>query len=237
MADTNALIKIDEAITRFMLKYEKSTNRFFSYLERACQCYVNFNLYDANIVTYQKVTLDALGKWIDMPDDMIEFKDLVSPINGSFWPASEQDGMVITTTTTGGIEGQDSAQGEGVTIDQPRITGYGAKGGWNKFKYKLDWKQRRIYMDTAITDYLVLLYVPSGINASGDTQVPLYFLDVIDDYLQWKDAVMDGRVQEEPMREQRYYYTKKRVKDMIYSMSLAQWQDLIYKNITQSPQR
>jgi hypothetical protein len=173
-----------------------------------------------------------------MPDDMQGFVDLMTPFRGSWWPASQKDQIVNTTTTVGGVETRDSNQGEGVTIDQPRVTGYGSKGAWNKIRYKLDWETRRIYIDEAVTDYLVLFYVSSGIKVGATTEVPTFLIPMINAYLLWKESFwVPGLAPERESRKADYWREKLNVRNFINSMSLSQWQDVIYGSLTQSPQR
>jgi hypothetical protein len=235
---TDTFIPIEQAVTRFLFSYKKSLDDATIYTEHACNCYQDFNLYDGNIATYAKFTLDPNLKWLDMPDDMQSFIDLVTPFRGSFWSFSEKSQIVHTTTTTGGVEAQDDDQGEGHTIDQPRVTGYGAKGAWNKFRYKLDWETRRIYIDDDITEYIVLLYVSSGIKATGTTEVPTFLIPMINAYLLHKETYwIPGLERERQMREADYWKEKMRVRNLINSMSYEQWRDIFYSSFTQSPQR
>jgi hypothetical protein len=235
---SDALIDINEVVTRFCLLYKKPTEDIVTYVEHACMAYMDFNLYDGNLATYQKYTLSATNKWLDMPDDMLGFIDLVTPYRGSMWSFTRKDRIVMTTTTTGGVEGQDSNQGEGQNIDQPRVTGYGAKGGWNKFRYNVDWATRRIYIDDDITEYIVLYYVSSGIKATGATEIPAFIMPMIHSYLLSKETYwVPGLERERAMREASFWREKMKVRELINSMSVEEWKDIFYSSMTQSPQR
>jgi hypothetical protein len=235
---SNALISVDSIVSRYLLLYKKPTEDAVIYTEHSCMAIQEFNLYDGNLVTYAKFTLDATKKWLDMPDDMLDFVDLVTPFHGSMWSFTRKDRIVMTTTTTGGVEGRDDAQGEGVEIDQPKVTGYGAKGGWNKFRYNVDWRTRRIYIDDDITEYIVLYYVSSGIKATGTTEVPAFLLPMIHTYLLHKETYwIQGLERERGARETDYWKEKMKVRNLINAMSLSEWQDVFYSSFTQSPQR
>jgi hypothetical protein len=175
-----------------------------------------------------------------MPDDMQQFVDLVTPIHGGWWSFTEKNQIVTTTTFTGLTEGRDSTQGEGVTIDQPRVTSYGAKGGWNKFRYTIDWAARRIYVDQTYdaTDYIVLIYVSSGIKADDTTLVPEFLTPLVDAYLLLKETYwIPGLERERPMRDSDYWREKMRIRNLINSMTFDQWRDIILSTSTQAPQR
>jgi hypothetical protein len=238
MSDTSALTDIEKVVTGFIFSYAKSLDNYPRYLQHACRCVQDFNVYDGNIVTTAKVTVDSTLKCIVMPDDMIGFVDLVTPINGSWWSFTEKDKIVNTTTFTGLVEGRDTTQGEGTVIDQPRITSYGGKGGYNQFRFKFDWKARRIYYDNVLTENVVLIYVSSGINATGTTVVPVIIVSMIENYLLWKESYwLPEFTRERQMREADFWKEKMKVRGLINSMSEAQWRDLILSTSTQTIQR
>ena len=235
---TDGLINIETVVTRYLLKYKKSTEDTFIYLEHACNCIRDFNLYDGNLVVSEKLTIDNSKKWVDLPDDYVSFIDLVSPMRGQWWSFTQKDTIVNTTTTVGGVEGRDSDQQEGVKIDQPRVTSYGARGGWNKFKYTLDLTARRIYFDDVITDYVVLMYVASGVKTTGITMIPEFITPLIDGYLLVKETYwLPELVRERPMREQAYWSERMKIRAFINSMTANQWLDLFYSSFTQSIKR
>jgi hypothetical protein len=235
---SDSLIDLNEVVTRFCLLYKKPTEDIVTYLEHAAMCWQHFNLYDGNVVTYQKCTLDLTKKWIDMPDDLVTFIELVTPDRGSNWSFTEKPRMVTTTTTTLGVEGRDEAQGEGVEIDQSRTTTYGAKGGWNKFRYNIDWATRRIYIDADITEYIVLLYVSSGIKATGSTEVPAFVVPMIHAYLLHKETYwIPGLERERGIREQDYNRQRMEIRELVNAMTFDQWKDIFLSSATQSPQR
>ena len=241
MADyTNALISIEQIVTTFLFAYKHGTEDYSLYIQHAARCIEDFNLYDGNYLVTAKVTVDTTLKCIEMPDDMLTFVDLVTPIKGAWWSFSEKNQIVNTTTFSGLVESRDSTQQEGVAIDQPRVTGYGAKGAWNKFRYTIDWAARRIYVDEDYDtdEYIVLMYVSSGIKATEDTTVPAFLVPLIENYLLEKETFwMPELVRERPMRHEAYWHEKMRVRDLVNSMSYSQWRDLILGNVTQTPQR
>lgn len=237
---TDAVQSIEKIVSTYLFAYKKSTEDYSLYVQHAANCFQDFNLYDGNTVQYEKVTIDPLKKWIDMPDDMVQFKELLTPIDGGWWSFSEKTQIVTTTTTVGAVEGRDSAQGEGVTIDQPRVTSYGAKGGWNKFRYNIDWATRRIYVDQTYDsiDYVVLMYVSSGIKSSGETLVPMFFAPVIDSYLLYVETFwIESLMKFQDVRFAKYWRERAKVRDLINSMTYDQWRDIFLSSMTQAPQR
>lgn len=240
MADTTALIPIEQIVTDFLLGYERGTERYAIYLRHACICLQDFSLYDGEILTTAKVTIDPVLKCIDMPDDLLKFIDLVTPIKGGWWSFTQKDNIVNTTTTTSGIEGRDIAQGEGVRIDVDRVVGYGAKGGYNKFRCTVDMAARRIYVDNTYpgTDYIVLMYVSSGISVTGDTKVPSFLIPLFDAYLLWKETIIDLNLAKlHDQRFDQYWKEKMKVRNLINAMSKDTWMDIFASSYTQTPLR
>jgi hypothetical protein len=240
MTSTAALVSIESVVTRWLFKYKKSADDYALYLEHCAQCYQDFNLYDGEIFTTAKVTINQTLKCIDMPADLLKFIDLVTPIKGGWWSFTQKDNIVTTTTMVGAVETRDPLQGEGAVIDVDRVVSYGAKGAYNKFRCTVDMVTRRIYMDNTYTanDYMVLLYVSSGINATGETTVPSFLIPVFDTYLLWKETIIDLNLAKlHDQRFDQYWKEKMKVRNLINAMSKDSWLDIFYSGFTQTPQR
>jgi hypothetical protein len=238
--DTAALVPIEQVVTTFLFSYKKSTEDYSLYLQHACNCFMDFNLYDGEILQTAKVTIDPNLKCINMPDDLIKFIDLVTPNKGGWWSFTQKDNIVNTTTTVGGVETRDDAQGEGAKTDVGRVVGYGATGGYNQFRCTVDMAARRIYTDNLYTanDYIVLMYVSSGINANGETKIPVFIVPMIDAYLLEKETYwIPELARERQMRFDQYWKEKMKVRSLINAMTKNQWLDLFYSSFTQVPQR
>jgi hypothetical protein len=238
--DTAALISIEKVVTDFLFGYKKSADDYPLYVRHACACFMDFNLYDGEILTTAKCTLNTTLKCIEMPDDLIKFIDLVTPIKGGWWSFTQKDTIVNTTTMVGGVETRDETQGEGAKQEVGRVLGYGAKGGYNKFSCTVDMAARRIYVDNVfdVDDYMVLMYVSSGIRATGETTVPAFIVPMIDAYLLEKETYwIPELVRERAMRHEQYWQEKMKVRNLINAMSKDQWLDIFYSGTTQVPQR
>ena len=234
---TSALINVETVVSRYMLKYRLSTDDAFILTEHACDCVSHFNLYDSDFATTAKTSVDA-NKIIEMPSDMVAFVDLVVPYKGKWWSFTEKREIVNTTTFTGLTEGRDSDVGEGVDIDTGRKTGYAAKGAINDYNYTLDWKARRIFCSGVQSETVVLIYVTSGIEATGTTQVPISIIPMIDAYLTWKRSYWDNSIkQERSLLERDYNNARLSVRNLINSMSYNAWRDIILGGTLQAPQR
>jgi hypothetical protein len=234
---TNALLSIEEVVTRFCLKYELSLDHAVSFTEHACNCVRDFRVYDSNQVESSKVTVSALGI-IEMPDDMLSFVDLCKPYNGQWVSLTEIDTIVNTTTMAGLVETRDSDFGEGEVILHPEDTGYGARGAVNSYNYTIDWEARRIFCEGITSDTLLLRYVSSGIETSGTTTVPDILTPVIDAYLLWKGSYyIQVWERKTALYKEDYKEEKQKIRNLINSMSYSQWSDLLLGLTTQAPIR
>jgi len=237
MAKTDALISVDDVVSRFLLKYKKTTDDAFIYLEHACNCIRDFCLYDSNQLVTAKVSINA-NKWIEMPSDMVGFVDLCVPTGGEWWSFTEKRTIVNTTTFTGLVEGLDEDFGEGVGVTSPQTTGYGAKGGINAYNYTIDWSARRIFISGMDSATVALLYTTSGIEASGTTAIPEFITPLIDSYLLWKSSYWEtSRLREREMLERDYTKTRLTIRNFINSMSYSEWKDIILSGVTQGLKR
>jgi len=237
MADTNALRTIESVVTDFLLGYKKTTEDYIIYLKHACDAVREFNLYHGGEFKMEKMTVDS-NKFLEMPDDMIGFNDLLIPFNGEWWSFSERRKIVNTTTFTGLVEGRDDESGEGVEIKHSLTYGYGAHGGVNNYNYMIDWRARRIFLDGIDSGTVVLRYVSSGINLTADTYVSELIVPVIQSYLLWKETYfVKGLERERLLREKDYDKEVLKVRNFTNSMTYDQLRDLILSSTTPTPRR
>lgn len=194
MTYSTGVTEIGKLIDKYLFKYALPDEDYFLYLQHACDCYRDISLRHSNNVITAKMSVSALGI-IEMPTDMIGFSNLFVPINGEFWSFTDRPRKVTTTTTTAGVEGQDSDMGEGVDINDHIYLGYGATGGVNEYYRKIDWTARRIFCDGFVSDTAVLQYTSSGLIVSDSTYVPQQCEATIDAYLNWKKEVIAPRSQ------------------------------------------
>lgn len=185
--DSSAQTTIDNYLTKYLLKKELTQDSYFALLQHACDCFRNINTRHSNREVTAKVSVSSLGI-IEMPSDMIGFGFLAVPLDGELWTFTPKSRKVNTTTTTSGIEGQNSAMGEGVDVRDAQYLGLGGRGGVNAYYMKVDWKARRIFCDGFKSDTAVLRYTSSGLEIGGTTYIPVQCETVIDAYLDWKRA-------------------------------------------------
>jgi len=234
---TAALISLEEAVTRFLLKYKRPTEDAVIYTEHAANMLRDFHLYDSPNVVTEKVDINSLGI-ISMPTDMIGFNGLFIPSNGELWSFTEKESLVNTTTTTGGVEGHDTDFGEGVAVSDPKTDTYGGVGGVNDYYYALDWKARRIFCEGISSDTVILRYVTSGVETSGTTYMPDFLTPALDSYLLWKSSYwIPTLVRERELLERDFLRAEMKIRNFINSMTYEQWRDLFLSMTTPSPIR
>lgn len=237
MANTPALLTLNEVVTRFLLKYKKSTEDAVTYTELAANCVRDWQLYHGNEVTVAKVSIDA-NYVIEFPVDMIGFIDLCWYFSGRYWSFTEQKDIVRTTTFTGLVEGRDSDMEEGQPIAHANSYTYGARGGVNDYNYTIDWKARRIFVDGINSDTAILFYTSSGITSAGTTYVSDLLTPVIDSYLLWKESYwLPNLARERQLRERDYTNEVLRARNFVNALSYTQLHDLLMGSSTQGPKR
>jgi hypothetical protein len=234
---TNALLTIEEAVTRYMLKYKKSQEDFIIFTEHVCNLYRDFRLHDSNQVVTSKVDIDA-NRIIEMPDDMLSFVDLLYPSNGQWISFTEMSSIVNTTTFTGLVEGRDSDFGEGQNVPRPEESGYGGRGAINAYNYVIDWEARRIFVEGIESDTVALKYISSGVETTGETNIPDILTPMIDSYLLWKESFWVPELRGEREQRKRDFMEERfRVKNLINAMGYEQWRDVFLGLSSQAPIR
>jgi len=234
---TPALIGINEIVSRYLLKYKKTTEDSFIYLEHASNCVRDFHLYDSPNVVTQKIAVSALGI-IEMPSDMVGFNGLYKFVDGVMWSFTPRDDIAVTTTMVAGVESQDEDYGEGEALKDPKTDTYGGVGGVNDYYYKIDWKARRIFIEGTTSDTVILKYTTSGVELTGTTYVPEFITPMIDSYLLWKETYwLPELARERDIRAKDYDKAEYKVRNLVNAMTADEWRDLLLSITTMAPLR
>ena len=204
MSHSSAYTEIGKYVDKYLLKKKLPQDDYFLLLQHTCDCFRNISLRHSNKVVTTKVTVSSLGI-IEMPQDMIGFSCLYVAIGGEMWSFTKKSKKVMTTTTTLGIEGQDSEIGEGTNVQNDMYWGLGGRGGVNSYYFNIDWSARRIFCDGFKSDTAVLVYTSSGLVVSGTTYVDVQCEPVIDAYLDWQREIINTRSMGLLDRFEKYY--------------------------------
>ena len=181
MADQAATVALQTIVKRFILKYKIYEDDYINYLEHAVDCFRDLNISHLSYFKQADLTLDAVGK-VSFPNDMIDFIALGVVRDDVFYTFVQSTDLSIPTS----------------------VSSYDGSA-WNKYFYYLDWPGRQIYCQSLPTETVTIRYVSSGINSGAETMVPVQCTQVIDAYLRWKQAQMDGAgLGEQQIREVNY---------------------------------
>ena len=237
MAQTSALLTLEQVVTRYLLKFKRPTEDAITYTEHAANCVRDWNLYNGNKVTTAKVSIDA-NYVIEMPTDFIGFVDLCWYFKGRYWSFTRQRNLVRTVTEVGDVESRDEDYEEGQPIAQPVTYGYGARGGVNAYNYTIDWAERRIIVMGVYSDTAILMYTGSGVEVGSDTYVSDLITPVIDTYLLYMETFwITNFVREREMRRKAYNEEVAKARNFINSLSYNELRDLILNGATQGLNR
>lgn len=232
MADTSALETIEVVVDRFMFKNKLPKEDWMVYLEHAIDVWRQVNIHHGTVYKQSKLTADSLGR-VTMPTDLISLIGVYVPWRGRVWWFTYDHGLV-TTVTDGAF---DDDYGEGLDVTDEPTSSYGATGGKNYYYMKPDWENRLIYLTNMASTQCTVAYVSSGINASSTTYVESKAQPLIDSYLRWQRAIIDGadlgtqRLRKADYDEAVLMYRRTNL------MSAQEWKDQLYKLYTQAPAR
>jgi len=188
---TSALINIKNIVRKFLFKYKISDDDYIIYLEHAYDMVRNLSLFHSKYFNTEKLTTDSIGS-AALPDDLLEITKVFNNYNGRMWTFTEKNDMFIQDLT-----------GEANYPDD-QVFGFGARGAINPYYYKVDWANRRIYIDgLGAGAEFYINYIGTGITA--DTTVPASANEVFDNYLKWRYAEINKMsVTERRERERNY---------------------------------
>ena len=228
MADTLALIPLNKIVDRFIFKYKLPENDYANYYEHAADCVRELNIHAISSYQETLVTVSSLGV-LSMPTDMLGFVGVGLVYKGEIWYFTQNQYMRIKKPT--GLP-------QTMPTDfQSTWYAYGAKGGTNIFYFRIDWDGRKIYIDGAEGEDVLLQYTSSGLEASGATTVPAIANMTIDAYLRWAQGEIDGKSINEQMKRQRYYEDQFRLLKLQSLPALREIRDYFLSMMTQSIQR
>ena len=237
MMETAGLKSLNQVVDEFLLKTGRSKDEYFKIEQFAIDGLRELRqLHMRGVVKWAKLDIDATLNTISMPNDYVSFVGICVPVNGQFWFLTNKERLVITTT--GDPETLDEDAGEGVEITDNYIVGYPAKGGINQEGYyKIDERNRRIFINSCDEDSVVLLYNSSGVNLSGTTTyVPVRVIDTLEAYILYKESTYSGNANMAMLYERNYFNSVDRLK-YIESPSLNELKDALYEVTTNLIQR
>jgi len=226
MADTAALIPLNKLIDRFIFKYRLKPEMYFNLFEHAADCVRALNEGAISFYTQAEVASSALGV-VTMPSDMIGLIGVALEYKGQLWYFTEKQYMII----------RDDADDVMPTDYRADWVAYGVSGAGNLFFFRVDWKGRKIYVDGAESQDVIVQYTSNGLQVSGATTVPSEANLAIDAYLRWAQGEIEGKSINEQLKRERKYEQEFRVLKLKSMPSLREVKDYFLSMTTQAIQR
>ena len=233
---TEGVVTLKAIVQSALWQAKRPKSDYRRFFEFAYRGYRELRLHHVQEGTrFAKLTASSINT-IGFPEDMVDFVGIGVPFNGKIDWLTRNDDIVITTTLVGAIETQDSVEGEGVDIPVPCIYDLHAKGGVNlDGYYKIDWENRRIFLNSNLRTTFVLAYRSSGTNVTGETYVPVKFDSVLIAWIVWQDARYDTqKLTIAPYYEQQY---KNELVMLDEGPTIEEYLDTMYSTYTMLPQR
>ena len=226
MANISSLISLDAFVRRLLFKEGKDDDDYLRYMQIACEAIRNFHIHHFNVAVTKVVSVDSTSNTFDFPGDYVRYKFIATPIDGRWWTYTEDGEMAPLQ--------DDQASPEDVQSSLPNIAEYnfydslGKAGGWNKYYFREDRKNRRFQVGGYTPDVVVLKYISNGIDSTGDINIPDYALLAIEDYVRWKIQDYNGAAQSEILRLEKQYKDSLRQMRQVFRPTLQEVKDSIY---------
>jgi hypothetical protein len=101
--------------------------------------------------------------------------------------------------------------------------------------YKIDWENRRIFLNRVTRTEVVLAYTSSGTSVTGETYIPVMYEGALIAYIIWQDARYDiQKAQAASYYESQYAREIALLDD---GPTLQEYLDVLYSTYTMLPQR
>ena len=229
MANVSSLISLNAFTRRLLGKEGKDDDDYMRYMQIACDGIKQFSMHDYTIAVTKVVTVDTTTNTFDYPSDYVKMKFIATPIDGRWW-------LYTADKTIAPLQDDDGAT---VQSSLPNVAEYkfsstlSAGGGYNRYYYTEDPKNRRFQVGGFSPDVVVLKYISNGIHSGGTINIPTYAQAALEAYVRWQIAEYDNpalsRIQwlktryDEERRKMRAMFmpTLQELKDAIYLSSGA----------------
>lgn len=201
----------------------------------AIRGYTHLSLFHMDVFEETRLTPSSLNV-CTVPDDFVNAVAIGIPYDGEFWTASRNNRMITTTTTVDGVETLDTVEGEGVIRSSNSVWHYGETGGKNQ--YSVAWINNRQFVVNGTPSRTVLLrYVSSGINASGESFIPVLAMEALIAYIKLMYCERDPKSKVDlAYRNQKWDETREELRFAQF-VTMDDIADAIYSTWTQSVKR
>jgi len=244
--DTAGLITIKQIVLKIIHRGRLQTSDYAlikSLVVDGCKDMMLFTVKGTRTVRLQMSPVNT----ITLPEDYLSFVDIGMPLNGRFWPMTQDKRIIPPMTITNGVETLDSDKGEGVTRIEGKTNtdgshvnysprGYSQGGGVNIYYYKIEEGNNRICIDGIGRTEVTLVYKSSGVSTSGETLIPSICEESIIYFVKWQMAEAERNMSWSVSHKQNYIEACNKVK-FLQSPSLDVLYDVVYSSFKQSVKR
>jgi len=232
MANISSLFSLDAIVRRLLGKEGKDNEDYLRYMQIAANGLEEFHIHDFNIEVTKVVTVSTDTNTFPYPSDYVRYTAIATPIDGRWWmftrddtmaPLADDDGTTITSS---------------VNIAEYRFPNdYSSGGGYNKYYFREDEKNRRIQISGFTPPLVVLKYVTNGIDSAGSINIPVYARAALEAYIRWQMAEYDNPALSRIEWLERQYTRERRKMRTAQRPTLTDLKDTIYRGLGQGPIR
>lgn len=186
MANTDGLIKLDQAVYSYLNETGEGVENFNRYKQIVIEGYTDMNIHVTNTFEQFISEVNSVNQ-IALPSDYIDWVGVFLEVNGKYWPLDFNDSIVLPKTDgcASGFYFSDHLLppdriGYGYTVRR-----YNAGGSFavkdRVIRFSGDFKGKSVY----------ILYISSGVRKGADTFINRAYLPVLKAYLNWIVTIRD----------------------------------------------
>jgi len=226
MANISSLISLDAFVRRLLGKEGKDDEDYLRYMQIACDGLRDMYIHDFEVEVTKVVTVNSTTNTFSFPDDYVRYVAIATVIDGRWWVYTRDDEIAPL---------QDD-DGSTIQSSLPNVAEYtvhdslGKAGGYNRYLFTEDRKNRRIQVSGYTPDVVVLKYVTNGLDASGSINIPDHARTALEDYVRYKIDDYDGAPESHIGRKYAQYKESRRQMRRVYMPTLQDLVDTIYNS-------
>ena len=224
MANISSLISMDAFVRRLLAKEGKDDQDYMRYMQIACDGLREFHTHDFSVEVTKVVTVNATTNTFAFPTDYVRYIFIATVIDGRWWTYTRDDEMApLSDDDSVAIQSSLPNVATFNTLDS-----YGQAGGWNKYFFRPDHKNRRFQVGGFTPDIVILKYVSNGIDSTGDINIPSYALPALESYVRWNIADYDDHAESTILRLESQYIKARRKMRQVHRPTMQDIVDTIY---------
>lgn len=229
MANISSLISLDAFVRRLLGKENFTNDDYIRYMQIACDGLREFNEQHFDVEVTKVITVTTLTNTFSYPSDYVRYTMIGTPIDGRWWYYT-RDHQMVPLNDDDGVAIQSSLPN---VSDFQFPTDLSSGGGTNRYYFREDNKNRRFQVGGFTPDIIVLKYVSTGIDSTGDIQIPSYSTAALEAYVRLNVADYDDHAESTVSRLQKQYDNKVRSMRRVLRPTLEDLKDAVYATSSQ----